>query len=195
MDKHDAAKRVALYVDEWGTWFESEPGASALYQQSSLRDAMVAALSFNVFHRHTERVKMANIAQMVNVLQSLALTDGPRMVLTPTYHVFDLYQPFKGATPLAAKLDAPRWRSAYRLPAVASVARAADGSRAGASTRPCTTGPWPQPARPGSGRVLTAAAGCPQHLRSRGPACPRLGAARRGWCWTCPKAIVVASVC
>jgi len=162
MDKHDAAKRVALYVDEWGTWFEGEPGKSALYQQSSLRDAMVAALSFNVFHRHTDRVKMANIAQMVNVLQALALTDGPRMVLTPTYHVFDLYQPFKGATPLAAKLDAPRWRSGdVELPSVeTSVARAADGSTLLALVNL-------DPARPArvatnlkgqaSGRMLTAA--------------------------------------
>jgi alpha-L-arabinofuranosidase len=130
MDKHDAKGRVALYVDEWGTWYDTPPGASALYQQNSLRDAMVAALSFHVFHRHTARVKMANIAQLVNVLQALALTDGARMVLTPTYHAFDLYKPFRGATPLAATLDAPRWRSGdVELPALeASVARAADGS-------------------------------------------------------------------
>jgi alpha-N-arabinofuranosidase len=133
MDKHDPAKRVALYVDEWGTWYDAEPGTHPgfLQQQNSLRDALVAALSFNAFHRHTERVKMANIAQMVNVLQALALTDGPRMVLTPTYHAFDLYKPFRGATPLKAELKAPQWHeSDVELPAVdASVARAADGSR------------------------------------------------------------------
>ncbi|HEY1392612.1 MAG TPA: alpha-L-arabinofuranosidase C-terminal domain-containing protein, partial [Methylibium sp.] len=97
MDKHDPAKRVALYVDEWGTWYDADPGTRPgfLQQQNTLRDALVAALSFNSFHRHTERVKMANIAQMVNVLQALVLTDGARMVLTPTYHAFDLYKPFR----------------------------------------------------------------------------------------------------
>jgi alpha-N-arabinofuranosidase len=132
MDKHDAAKRVALYVDEWGTWYDADPGTNPgfLQQQNTLRDALVAALSFNVFHRHTDRVKMANIAQMVNVLQALALTDGPRMLLTPTYHAFDLYKPFRGATPLKATLQTPSWREGdVELPAVdASVARAADGS-------------------------------------------------------------------
>jgi alpha-N-arabinofuranosidase len=132
MDKHDPAKRVALYVDEWGTWYDAEPGTNPgfLQQQNSLRDALVAALSFNAFHRHTERVKMANIAQMVNVLQAMALTDGPRMVLTPTYHAFDLYKPFRGATPLKTQVRAPRWQEGdTELPAVdVSVARAADGS-------------------------------------------------------------------
>ncbi|HEV8690466.1 MAG TPA: alpha-L-arabinofuranosidase C-terminal domain-containing protein [Ideonella sp.] len=132
MDKRDAAKRVGLFVDEWGTWFDAEPGTNPgfLQQQNTLRDALVAALSFNVFHRHTDRVKMANIAQMVNVLQALALTDGERMLLTPTYHAFDLYRPFRGATPLKATLATPRWSaSGIDLPAVdASVARGADGT-------------------------------------------------------------------
>ncbi len=132
MDRHDPARRVALYVDEWGMWHDPEPGTNGafLYQQNTLRDAMVAALSFGVFHRHTERVKMANIAQMVNVLQALVLTDGPRMLLTPTYHVFDMYQPFKGATPLQSTLQTPPYREGgIELPAVhASVARGADGA-------------------------------------------------------------------
>jgi len=132
MDKHDPAKRIALYVDEWGTWFDADPGTNPgfLQQQNSLRDALVAALSFNAFHRHTDRVKMANIAQMVNVLQAMVLTDGPRMVLTPTYHAFDLYKPFRGAMPMKAELQAPRWKEGdVDLPAVdVSVARAADGS-------------------------------------------------------------------
>jgi alpha-N-arabinofuranosidase len=132
MDRHDPAGRVALYVDEWGLWHDPEPGTNGafLYQQNTLRDAMVAALSFGVFHRHTGRVKMANIAQMVNVLQALVLTDGPRMLLTPTYHVFDMYQPFKGATPLQATLQTPPYREGgIELPAVhASVARGADGA-------------------------------------------------------------------
>jgi len=132
MDKHDSAKRIALYVDEWGTWYDGEPGTNPgfLQQQNSLRDALVAALSFNAFHRHTDRVKMANIAQMVNVLQALALTDGARMVLTPTYHAFDLYKPFRTATPLKAALQSPKWREGdIELPAVdVSAARAADGT-------------------------------------------------------------------
>lgn len=131
MDRHDPKGRIALYVDEWGMWHDPEPGTNGafLFQQNTLRDALVAALSFHVFHRHTQRVKMANLAQMVNVLQALVLTDGPRMLLTPTYHAFDLYQPFKGATPLQATLQTPRWRAAeLELPAVdASVARGADG--------------------------------------------------------------------
>ena len=132
MDKHDSAKRVALYVDEWGTWYDATPGTnpSFLQQQNTLRDALVAALSFNAFHRHTDRVKMANIAQMVNVLQALALTDGPRMVLTPTYHAFDLYKPFRTATPLKTALQSPTWRDDdIELPMVdVSAARAADGT-------------------------------------------------------------------
>jgi alpha-N-arabinofuranosidase len=129
MDKHDPEKRVALYIDEWGTWYDTPKGASALWQQNSLRDALVAAVSFNIFHSHTDRVKMANIAQMVNVLQAMALTDGPRMVLTPTYHAFDLYRPFKGATPLNATLNAPTFSTGdVELPTVqVSAARGADG--------------------------------------------------------------------
>ena len=129
VDKHDPDKRVALYVDEWGTWYDTPPGASALFQQNSLRDAVLAALSFNIFHRHTDRVKMANIAQMVNVLQAMVLTEGDRMVLTPTYHAFDLYKPFRGATPVAATLAAPAFRTGdVELPAVhTSVARTAGG--------------------------------------------------------------------
>jgi alpha-N-arabinofuranosidase len=132
MDKHDPARRIGLFVDEWGTWYDAEPGTNPafLQQQNSLRDALVAALSFDAFLRHTDRVKMANIAQMVNVLQALVLTDGPRMVLTPTYYAFDLYKPFRGATPLKAELQTPSWHEGdIALPAVdASVARAADGS-------------------------------------------------------------------
>jgi alpha-N-arabinofuranosidase len=114
------------------TWYDAAPGSNPafLQQQNTLRDALVAALSFNVFHRHTDRVKMANIAQMVNVLQALALTDGPRMVLTPTYHAFDMYMPFRTATPLKTALQSPTWRDGdIELPMVdVSAARAADGT-------------------------------------------------------------------
>lgn len=131
MDKYDPKKRVALAVDEWGTWYDQELGTTPgfLYQQNSLRDAQVAALTLNIFHRHTDRVKIANIAQMVNVLQAMILTDKEKMVLTPTYHVFDMYVPFQGATPFAVKVTGPEYiEGDTHLPAVdASVARDADG--------------------------------------------------------------------
>ncbi|GAB4523661.1 MAG: alpha-L-arabinofuranosidase C-terminal domain-containing protein [Amphiplicatus sp.] len=131
MDKHDPEKRIALYVDEWGNWYDAEPGSTPgfLYQQNSLRDAITTALTLNIFHRHTDRVKMANIAQMVNVLQASILTDGPRMTLTPTYHTFALYKPFKGAAPYPVKFKAPTFRiGEYSLPHVdVSAARGADG--------------------------------------------------------------------
>jgi len=99
MDKHDPKNKVGLMLDEWGTWWDEEPGAkTALYQQNTMRDAFVAALSLNIFNRYSERLKMANIAQIVNVLQAMILTDGPKMVLTPTYFVFDMYKPHMGAT-------------------------------------------------------------------------------------------------
>jgi alpha-N-arabinofuranosidase len=100
MEKHDPSGRVGLYVDEWGTWYTAEPGTNPafLYQQNSIRDAVVAAATFNIFHRHARRVKMANIAQLVNVLQALILTEGDKMLLTPTYHVFDMYQVHQDAT-------------------------------------------------------------------------------------------------
>lgn len=102
MDKYDPAKRVALLVDEWGTWYDVEPGTNPgfLYQQNSLRDALVTSLNFDVFARHTDRLRGANIAQMVNVLQAMLLTDGARMVKTPTYWVFDMYKDYQDATVL-----------------------------------------------------------------------------------------------
>ncbi|WP_336630906.1 MULTISPECIES: alpha-N-arabinofuranosidase [unclassified Microbacterium] len=100
MDRHDPARRVGLFVDEWGTWYDVEPGTNPgfLYQQNTVRDAVVAALNLNVFHRHAARVRMTNIAQMVNVLQAMLLTDGPRLIKTPTYHVFHLYVHHQDAT-------------------------------------------------------------------------------------------------
>ncbi|MFN4242282.1 MAG: alpha-N-arabinofuranosidase [Tepidisphaerales bacterium] len=94
LDKHDPAGRIGIVLDEWGAWYDVEPGTNPgfLYQQNTLRDALVAAVSFNSFHAHVPRLHMANIAQTVNVLQALALTDGPRMLLTPTYHAFALYR-------------------------------------------------------------------------------------------------------
>lgn len=131
MDKYDPKKRVALAVDEWGTWYDQDAGSTPgfLYQQNSLRDAEVAALTLNIFHRHTDRVRIASIAQMVNVLQSMILTDKGRMVLTPTYHVFAMYVPFQGATPYAATVSAPKYvEGNVSLPSVdVSAARGTDG--------------------------------------------------------------------
>jgi len=106
MDKYDPTNRVALIVDEWGAWHAVEPGTNPgfLYQQNSLRDALVAGINLNIFNNHARRVKMANIAQMVNVLQSMVLTDGPRMVLTPSYHVFEMYTPHQDAMLLPTKV-------------------------------------------------------------------------------------------
>lgn len=94
MDRYDPAGRVELVVDEWGTWFKCEPGTNPgfLYQQNTLRDALVAGLHFHIFHKHNRRVKMANIAQMVNVLQAMVLTEGDKMLCTPTYHVFEMFK-------------------------------------------------------------------------------------------------------
>ncbi len=94
MNRYDPEGEVALIVDEWGTWFDVEPGTNPgfLFQQNTMRDAMVAAISLNIFNRHCERVKMANIAQAVNVLQAVLLTEGEKLVKTPTYHVFDLFK-------------------------------------------------------------------------------------------------------
>lgn len=94
MDKYDPQCRVDLLVDEWGTWWDVEPGTNPghLFQQNTMRDAIVASMSFDIFHKYTRRIKMANIAQVVNVLQSMILTKGDQMVLTPTYHVFEMYK-------------------------------------------------------------------------------------------------------
>lgn len=100
MDKYDKDKKVGLMVDEWGTWFEVEPGTNPgfLYQQNTMRDAFVAALTLNTFNKYGNRIQMANIAQVVNVLQSMILTKDDKMTLTPTYHVFDMYRVHQDAT-------------------------------------------------------------------------------------------------
>jgi len=102
MDRYDPERRIGLVVDEWGAWHLAEPGTNPafLYQQNTLRDALLAGISLHIFHNHAERVHMANIAQMVNVLQAVILTDGPRMILTPTYHVFEMYKGHQDATRL-----------------------------------------------------------------------------------------------
>lgn len=103
MDEYDPSGRVGLLLDEWGTWYDVEPGTNPghLYQQNTMRDAIVAALNFDIFHKYTRRLKMANIAQVVNVLQSMILTNETEMVLTPTYHVFEMYNVHQNAEYLA----------------------------------------------------------------------------------------------
>jgi alpha-N-arabinofuranosidase len=100
MDKYDPQKKVALIVDEWGAWYAPLPGSNPgfLVQQNSLRDAVLAALNLNIFARHADRVRGSNIAQMINVLQAMIMTDKEKMVLTPTYYVFKMYTPFQDAT-------------------------------------------------------------------------------------------------
>ena len=108
MNRYDPEKRVGLIVDEWGNWFNVEPDTNPgfLYQQNTMRDAMVAAISLDIFNRYCDRVYMANIAQTVNVLQAIILTEGEKMVLTPTYHVFDLYQGHMDARQLDCFVEA-----------------------------------------------------------------------------------------
>jgi alpha-N-arabinofuranosidase len=125
MDKYDPQKKVALVVDEWGAWYAPLPGSNPgfLVQQNSLRDAILAALNLNVFARHAERVRMANIAQMINVLQAMIMTDKEKMVLTPTYHVFKMYVPFQDATFLPITLNAGTYRhDEIGLPRVDAIA-------------------------------------------------------------------------
>jgi alpha-N-arabinofuranosidase len=112
MDEYDPEKKISLVVDEWGAWLAPSKGSnpSFLQQQNSQRDAVLAALNLNIFTRHADRVRNANIAQMINVLQAMLLTDGPKMVKTPTYYVFRMYVPFQDATMLPVAYDAGSYR-------------------------------------------------------------------------------------
>jgi alpha-N-arabinofuranosidase len=105
MDRFDPQKRVALVVDEWGGWYDTDPeGKGQLYQQNTMRDAMIAGLTLNIFNNHADRVRMANLAQMVNVLQSVILTREEKMILTPTYHVMEMYKVHQDALLVPAKV-------------------------------------------------------------------------------------------
>jgi alpha-L-arabinofuranosidase len=132
MDRHDPENRLGLMVAEWGAWYDPTPGTNGafLQQQNSLRDALLAAVNFGIFHRHADRVRMANIAQMVNVLQAMIHTDGPRMVLTPTYHAFEMFTPFQGAQALPVTLAGPEYVvGEIRQPAIdVTAARGEDGA-------------------------------------------------------------------
>ncbi|HEX2861833.1 MAG TPA: alpha-N-arabinofuranosidase [Lacunisphaera sp.] len=131
MDKYDPEKKVGLVVDEWGTWYDVEPGTNPgfLRQQSTVRDAVVAGLNLNIFQRHADRVTMANVAQAINVLQAVILTDKEKMILTPTYHVFEMFKVHQGATSLPVALTTPDYVfGAEKLPRVsASASRNAAG--------------------------------------------------------------------
>lgn len=107
MDQYDPEKRIGMIIDEWGTWFTCEPGTNPgfLYQQNTMRDALVAGINLNMFNKHCDRVKMANLAQLVNVLQSVILTDGEKMLLTPTYHVFNMYKYHQEAELLESSIE------------------------------------------------------------------------------------------
>lgn len=132
MDKYDPKKTVALIVGEWGAWHEVEPGTNPgfLYQQNSLRDALVAAIHFNIFHRHADRVRMANIAQTVNVLQAMLLVKDEKVVLTPTYHVFEMFKVHQDAVSLPVEIESPDYTfDGQSIPMVtASASRDADNA-------------------------------------------------------------------
>jgi alpha-L-arabinofuranosidase len=131
MDKHDPEKKLALAVDEWGVWLKPIAGTEMMFlrQESSLRDGIAAAIHLNIFARHADRVRMANVAQMANVLQAMIMTDGAKMHLTPSYHVFRMYVPFHDATFVPITLDAGTYTSGdVSLPRLdAMAARGKDG--------------------------------------------------------------------
>ncbi|HZN65250.1 MAG TPA: alpha-L-arabinofuranosidase C-terminal domain-containing protein [Tepidisphaeraceae bacterium] len=114
MDRFDPKRRVSLVIDEWGTWHLPTPGRNPafLWQQNTLRDALVAAITLDAFNRHCDKLAMCNVAQVANVLQAMILTEGEKLVLTPTYHVFDLYQHHQGGHAVRAEFDAPPVRFA-----------------------------------------------------------------------------------
>ncbi len=169
MDKYDPDKKVGLYVDEWGIWTDPNPGSNPgfLQQQNTLRDALIAALNLNIFMRNADRVHGANIAQMINVLQAMILTDGPRMVLTPTYHVYHMYVPFQGATLVPVSFAAGSYAyNDMHLPKVDAVAARDTSGRLWMSlvnvdpTRPArfSVSIDGLRARSATGEILTAAA-------------------------------------
>ena len=129
MDQYDPGRRVGLFIDEWGIWTDVEPGTNPgfLYQQNSMRDALIAATTLNIFNKHSERVRMANIAQTVNVLQAMVLTQDDKMLLTPTYHVFNMYKDHKGALMLPFHLSTEDYeRNGSKIPAISSSVSLAD---------------------------------------------------------------------
>jgi alpha-N-arabinofuranosidase len=130
MDKYDPEKKTALVVDEWGGWYEVEKGTNPgfLYQQNTMRDAMIAGVTLNIFNNHSDRVRMANLAQTVNVLQAVILTKGEKMILTPTYHVLNLYKAHQDAKLIPLQIESPEYKlNGESLKAVSASASEKDG--------------------------------------------------------------------
>ena len=133
MDELDPDKKVGFYVDEWGTWYDADEGTNPgfLYQQNTLRDAILTGLNIHIFNRYADRIKMTNIAQMVNVLQAMILTDKEKMLLTPTYYAFKMHIPFQDATSIPVTLSStPVYKFAEEsIPALsASAAKGKDNN-------------------------------------------------------------------
>jgi alpha-N-arabinofuranosidase len=125
MDRYDPQKKVALIVDEWGGWYEVEPGTNPgfLYQQNTMRDAMIAGTTLNIFHNHSDRVRMANLAQTINVLQAVILTKDEKMILTPTYHVMEMYNVHQDAKLLPLNITSNNYTvGTETLPAISGSA-------------------------------------------------------------------------
>jgi alpha-N-arabinofuranosidase len=131
MDEYDPGRRVGLVMDEWGTWYDVEPGTNPgfLYQQNSLRDALVAGIHFNIFNNQAERLFMANIAQTINVLQSVILTEGAKMILTPTYHVFDMYKVHQDAVKLPVYVESETINRGGEMPLISASASRDDRNK------------------------------------------------------------------
>lgn len=132
MDQYDPQKKIGMIIDEWGTWYDVEPGTNPgfLYQQNTMRDALVAGINLNLFNKHCDRVKMANIAQMVNVLQAVILTEGDKMVKTPTWHVFHMYQHHQDAELVESSVETREVgiEEGFKVPNLTeSVSRSGDG--------------------------------------------------------------------
>jgi len=135
LDQFDPQRRIGLIIDEWGTWHPPTPGKNPkhLWQQNTLRDALVAGLSLDIFNRNADKVVMSNIAQIANVLQALVLTDGEQMILTPTYHVYDMYKEHQGGESLGATFDCGDFSfrcgdKEQRLPVLAGSASIKEGA-------------------------------------------------------------------
>jgi alpha-L-arabinofuranosidase len=125
MDKYDPKKNIAMVVDEWGGWYDVEPGTNGafLYQQNTIRDAVLAGATLNIFHKYCDRVRMANLAQAVNVLQAVVLTNEEKMLLTPTYHVMEMYNVHQDAVMLPLSITTQDYVvGSEKLPAISSSA-------------------------------------------------------------------------
>ena len=125
MDKYDPEKKVALVVDEWGGWYNVESGTNPgfLFQQNTMRDAMIAGVTLNIFNNHADRVRMANLAQTINVLQAVILTDKEKILLTPTYHVMEMYNVHQDATLLTTVVKTNNYiLGNEKLPAISASA-------------------------------------------------------------------------